>query len=388
LLQVPKDIIAREIERPLGQTGRRAKPRRRLPSARSLFGALVGLAVVGAAGAIALRERPYRQIVETVVTTPEIVAPVAEANATRPAAPKSQDGPKIIKVQPDPDAPSGPIVISDPTAVGQDLRVAHLPDPGLIEETENGMLPMRSADGRRPMDVYARSWSGARGPRVAIVVGGLGLSQTGSLEAIDRLPPEVTLGFAPSGNSLQRWMQEARRKGHELVLQIPLEPFDYPSVDPGRNTLTVDADPNENLDRLHWALGRITNYTGVMNYMGGRFLSEPSAMQPLFDELSQRGLLFVDDGSSARSTAPDMAVKSRVAFASSETTIDARRERGAILSKLDELEASARARGFAIGTASAFPESVDAITKWVAEARKRGIEIVPISAVVADPEHG
>ncbi|WP_412160064.1 divergent polysaccharide deacetylase family protein, partial [Pantoea sp. SIMBA_079] len=67
-------------------------------------------------------------------------------------------------------------------------------------------------------------------------MGGLGLSQTGSMEAIDKLPQEVTLGFAPQGNSLQRWMQAARQNGHELVLQLPMEPFDYPRVNPGRNT--------------------------------------------------------------------------------------------------------------------------------------------------------
>ncbi len=84
----------------------------------------------------------------------------------------------------------------------------------------------------------------ARGaPRVAIVIGGLGLSQTGTQSAIDKLPPEVELAFASNGNSLDRWMQAARRAGHEILMQVPLEPFDYPNVDPGRNTLTVDATP-------------------------------------------------------------------------------------------------------------------------------------------------
>ena len=89
-------------------------------------------------------------------------------------------------------------------------------------------MPIRAADGRRPVDVYARPWSGARGARVAIVIGGLGVSQTGTQEAIDKLPAEVTLAFAPQGNSIGRWMQAARRKGHEIVMQVPLEPFDYP----------------------------------------------------------------------------------------------------------------------------------------------------------------
>ncbi len=140
--------------------------------------------------------------------------------------------------------------------------------------SETGPLPIRAADGRRPVDVYARPWSGARGARVAIVIGGLAVSQTGTQEAIEKLPAEVTLAFAPQGNSIGRWMQAARRKGHEIVMQVPLEPFDYPNVDPGRNTLTVAATADENLENLRWTLSRTTNYTGVMNYMGARFVGD------------------------------------------------------------------------------------------------------------------
>src|SRR5690606_25577367 len=113
-------------------------------------------------------------------------------------------------------------------------RTAHLPDRALIEDSEIGPLPTRGEDGRRPFDAYARPWSGARGARVAIVIGGLGVSQSGTQRAIEQLPPEVTLAFASGGNSLDRWMQAARREGHEVLMQVPLEPFDYPQVDPGR----------------------------------------------------------------------------------------------------------------------------------------------------------
>jgi hypothetical protein len=181
-------------------------------------------------------------------------------------------------------------------------------------------------------------------------------------------------------------MQAARQKGHEILMQVPLEPFDYPSVDPGRNTLTTDASPEENLDKLHWALSRTTNYTGVMNFMGARFAADGAAMQPVLADLGKRGLLYLDDGSNARSTAPEVSLSNGVAFAAGDGQIDGSRERGAILGKLDELERIARAKGYAIGTGSAFAETVDAVANWVQEARKRGIEIVPVSALVNDPE--
>ncbi|TGV30022.1 divergent polysaccharide deacetylase family protein, partial [bacterium M00.F.Ca.ET.168.01.1.1] len=98
--------------------------------------------------------------------------------------------------------PKAGIVIRDPSALGQNLKVAHLPDRALIEASDSGPLPIRSADGRRPFDVYARPWSGSRGARVAIVIGGLAVSQTGTQAAIAKLPAEVTLAFAPQGNSI------------------------------------------------------------------------------------------------------------------------------------------------------------------------------------------
>lgn len=134
-------------------------------------------------------------------------------------------------------SPGGPkiITVRDPAAIslGQPVEIAHLPDDAALEETEFGPLPVRAADGRRPMDIYARPWSGVRGKRIALVIGGLGLSQTGTQRAIAALPPEITLAFAPTGNSLDRWMREARRQGHELLVQVPMEPFGYPQVDPG-----------------------------------------------------------------------------------------------------------------------------------------------------------
>jgi polysaccharide deacetylase 2 family uncharacterized protein YibQ len=330
-----------------------------------------------------LREQPFRQ--PEVVAVPENPVPNAPPFRTETQVTKQPGGAQIIRVQPDA-TEGGGIVVRDPSALQQDLRVAHLPDRALVEDSETGPLPQRAADGRRPFDVYARPWSGARGARVAIIIGGLAVSQTGTQTAIAKLPAEVTLAFASGGNSVGRWMQEGRRKGHEIVLQLPMEPFDYPNVDPGRNTLTVDAAAQDNLQAMRRVLSRTTNYTTVMNYMGARFTADEQALGPVMRELAARGLGYLDDGSSARSRAPELAAQERMPLAIADTQIDAVQDRTAILKKLDELEATARAKGSAIGIGSAFDLTVDAVAAWVDEAKMRGIEIVPVSAVANDPE--
>ncbi|RUW59116.1 divergent polysaccharide deacetylase family protein [Mesorhizobium sp. M7A.F.Ca.US.008.03.1.1] len=389
--------IGKDIERPLGQAVRSPRATGK-PSGGAIMATVAVLALAGVSGAIALREKSFRKPQEVAVSTPKVTAaaePAAAPPALAPAAPKPETpvksgGPQIIHVQTEEGGgpPKAAIVIRDPSTIGQNLKIAHIPDKALVEASETGPLPVRAADGRRPFDVYARPWSGGRGARVAIVIGGLSVSQTGTQAAIAKLPAEVTLAFAPQGNSIGRWMQAARQSGHEIVMQVPLEPFDYPKVNPGRNTLTVAASADENLKSLHWALSRTTNYTGVMNYMGARFSADAAAMEPFIAELGKRGLAYIDDGSSARSLAPDLALKDGVPFVSGDMAIDAVQDRGEILKKLDSLEATARAKGTAVGIGSAFDLTVDTVTSWVAEAKKRGIEIVPISAVAIDPQKG
>lgn len=269
---------------------------------------------------------------------------------------------------------------------GRDARLAHLPEPDLLEDSPFGPLPVRAADGMRPLDAYARGWSGARGARIAIVVTGLGLSQTGTQHAIRTLPEGITLAFAATGNSLNRWMQEARRGGHEILLQVPMEPFDYPNVDPGELTLTVAAPPQGNIENLHRSMARLTNYTGIMNYMGGRFMANADALEPVIREMEQRGLLFLDDGSSAQSRAEVLAHRIGTPFAAGDIMLDPVRERGAIVERLDALERTAIRNGSAVGIASAFEVSVDAIATWAEAAAGRNIEIVGVSAIVDDPE--
>ncbi|SDA68768.1 divergent polysaccharide deacetylase family protein [Sinorhizobium sp. NFACC03] len=298
----------------------------------------------------------------------------------------TDDGSTVTTFSPRGRDGKGPALINVGPIRGQDPRMAAMPNDDLLEESPAGRLPITGADGLRPMDQYARPWSGARGTRIALVVGGLGLSQTGTQKAIRDLPGEVTLGFATAGNSLQRWMQEARRSGHEILLQVPMEPFDYPANDPGPNTLRIGLGAKKNLAELHQNLAEITNYTGIMNYLGGRFLSDADALEPVMRDLGKRGLLFLDDGTSAQSLSGKLADAFDVPHGFADLTLDTELSRSAILKKLDELERIARRNGTAIGVASAFDESVGAIASWIGEAQGRGIEIVGVSALVKDPQ--
>jgi polysaccharide deacetylase 2 family uncharacterized protein YibQ len=215
-----------------------------------------------------------------------------------------------------------------------------------------------------------------KGPRVAILVTGLGISRSATMEAIGRLPAPVSLAFGPYGADLEKTVAEARDKGHEVMLQVPMEPFDYPDNDPGPHTLLSRAPLQENLKRLHWVMGRFTGYTGIVNAMGSKLTADAGALAPILAELAGRGLLFLDDGSSARSTVRRAGDQIERA----DMVLDATPSPEAIDGALARLEGLARQSDFAVATVSATPASIDRIVAWAGSLESKGIRLVPVSS--------
>lgn len=275
------------------------------------------------------------------------------------------------------------VVISDPNDPAL-VRLAAAPIEDLTEQSPYGLLPRIAPDGTRPMDAYARpvgAQASGRPRQLAIVVGGIGIAENGTDAAIADLPGAVTLALAPYGDNLPRILARSRAAGHEIILQVPLEPYGYPNNNPGPHTLTLDASAEENIDRLHWLMSRITTYVGVTNYLGARFTSEETALAPVIAEVGKRGLLYLDDGSSGASRAGRLA-NDRTPFARADVVLDAVTEDDAIDARLAQAEAIALKRGYAIATATAFPVTIERIAEYAASAADRGIEIVPVSAIV------
>jgi len=277
------------------------------------------------------------------------------------------------------------IVIADDVPDLDDTQDGSLARKDMLEQSQHGYIPQVAGNGDRPQDVYARpsitSASANGSPLIAVVVTGLGLSKDGSNSAIDRLPDDFTLAFAPYGKSVSEVARKAREGGHEIMLQVPLEPFDYPQNDPGPQTLLVGQSARSNLDRLYWLMSRLESYTGIINHMGAKFTSSSGDFEPIMEEIALRGLAYFDDGSSNRSVAPQLAQRSGTAFAVADFTLDDTPSRGKILEKLNRLEVRARERGHAIGLAAVLPISVRTLTEWAQTLEEKGIILVPLSAL-------
>jgi polysaccharide deacetylase 2 family uncharacterized protein YibQ len=301
-------------------------------------------------------------------------APIPQATAPQspPLTPPAKPGEPVVP------PPVVPASVTKQVYAGKAL----VADPALIESTDQGPLPRIAADGTPPMRAYAAPALENGKPRIAIIVSGLGISAKATAAALASLPPQVTLAFAPYASDVQRWVAEARRQGHEVLLEVPMEPFDFPDSDPGPHTLRSGVGEDANSERLIWALTRFTGYTGVTNLLGGRLLSDPESLEPVMTYLARRGLLFYDNGAATHSAAPDVAARSGVAFAQATATIDSIQTAMEIDRRLSDLEGVARAHGSASGAGFLYPVTVERVAQWAQGLPGRGFVLVPASAIV------
>jgi hypothetical protein len=270
------------------------------------------------------------------------------------------------------------------TILGDEIALPQAPDPALVVETESGLLPVIAPDGREAWRVYSRPFSDPyQRPRIGILLAGLGMSQSATLTAIQQLPGAVTLSFNPYARKLQEWIDQSRAAGHEVMLELPMEPVDYPDDDPGPHTLLTSMDSQANLERTEWLLGRFVGYVGVTNYMGSRFTASSDAMRPVLSALQQRGLMFMDTRSSAHSVASEIADEIGLVQAANNRFLDTKASRVAIDARLAELERLARRNGSAIGVGFPYPVSIERIAAWAETLERKGLTLAPLSNLAA-----
>lgn len=368
-----------ELNAPLGRR-RKKSDRRRLSIPWSRIGAVSLLVFALGVGAwIILVDDPLggRPVAEIAINTQTVSNPVAQDVAS------TADETTITPVE----VPDGPSIIRLGEAQSFDLSApdTDAPHQNLIEMTDTGPLPRIASDGTRPYEAYARPSVSAQatGGRklIAIVVTGLGLNDSSTRQAIDTLPGTVTLAFAPYGQIVDQLAQAARTEGHEIMLEIPFEPFDYPQNDPGPHTLLVEQPPRENLEKLHWLMSRMEGYTGIINHMGARFTASAADFSPIMEELGLRGLSYLDDGSSNRSVAPQLAQQNQVPFARALTHLDDNPSGQAITEQLESLKIAADQSGHAIGLLSALPVSISTLAQWAEDLDEESYLLVPVSVL-------
>ncbi|MEJ0058117.1 MAG: divergent polysaccharide deacetylase family protein [Terricaulis sp.] len=380
----------------------RPQQQKKLPQLNHKLGALLAFGVLGVVvfGAIQVFGDPS-------AAGPRRVIALNPSTASAEAAPRVAfsdvaAGTELEPLDYDPAAPEG--LGSDPLPDSEtpgELRVALVETPGaarpaasspplpraplagLTEPGPNGPLPVISRDGRAPSAAYARPFTAdATKPSVAVIIGGLGFNARATTQAIDELPAEITLSFVPYAANLQSWIDRARARGHEVMLELPMEPFDPDADDTGPQTLLATAAATQNITRLEQLLSKGAGYFGVTNYQGARFATSAAASQPVVQALRRRGLVFISSGIGQRTALSVEAARAGLANTAADRIIDARREADAIDEQLLNLEALALQNHSAIGAGFAYPVTMEQVGSWARDIGSRGYQLAPASAVL------
>ncbi|MEX0809515.1 MAG: divergent polysaccharide deacetylase family protein [Dongiaceae bacterium] len=249
--------------------------------------------------------------------------------------------------------------------------------------TETAALPTMPSGADLPWRRYAGEFSVSDPrPRIAIVFTSLGLSDAAGDAIIAHMPPGVTLAFSPYSRKLTEWIARARSDGHEALIELPMEPLNYPEDDPGPLALLSTLPVQDNITRMDSILARSDGVVGVAVHMGSRFTTSAELMRPILEALGERGYLYVDNGAAPFSVLPTLAEEIALPMAVNNHYIDREASRIAIDGRLQQIERIARSEGAAVAFASPYPITIERLAAWIPTLEAKGFVLAPITAVV------
>lgn len=197
-------------------------------------------------------------------------------------------------------------------------------------------------------------------PKIAIIIDDIGYDRRITMALFD-LHPDITfsvLPFSPFGRQLA---ERLHKKGAQLMLHLPMEPVQYPDVDPGPGALLSTMPPDVLLAQLDKSISEIPNIIGVNNHMGSRLTANSNQMNQIFTILKKKGLFFIDSRTAPKSQGKASARLLRLKFATRDVFLDNFQESAYITGQFEELVDLAKQRGFAIGIGHPYPATLETL---------------------------
>ena len=217
-------------------------------------------------------------------------------------------------------------------------------------------------------------------PKVAIIIDDIGYDSKIAKQFL-ALDAVLTISILPHSPSIKKITQLAKANGFELMLHLPMEPAEYPNVNPGPGTLLTSMSPDQLISQLEKNLAAIPAIKGVNNHMGSKMTAQSNQMYQIFSVLKKKGLYFVDSRTTAKTQGRPSARLFKVPFAERDVFIDHFQKPEFIKKQIKELVRIARRNGQAVGIAHPHPVTLK-ILKQVLPELKKEVELVPASKVV------
>lgn len=170
----------------------------------------------------------------------------------------------------------------------------------------------------------------------------------------------------------------------EVFLHLPMQPLDYPAIDPGPDALLVGLDAAGIIERLDTALSSVPGARGVNNHMGSAATADPALMATLMAALDERGLLFLDSLTTPHSVAWREARAAGLPVLRNRLFLDVDHlDEAAISARLAELVGVARVSGQAIGIGHPHAATAAVLARELPDYAAAGVRFVTVSELLA-----
>jgi len=217
-------------------------------------------------------------------------------------------------------------------------------------------------------------------PKIAIIIDDLGYDGTLAF-SLFRLPVPISFSILPFAPLTDVIVRETNRWDAEAILHLPMQPREYPAVDPGPGALLLSMNENEIRKVLDEDLRRIQGAKGVNNHMGSSFTESKEKMAVVLEELKRRDLFYVDSLTTNRTVGFKLAKKMGVLTARRSVFLDNDLTQEAINIQMERLMSVARHSGSAIGIGHPHKETLRALEKYVPKLQE-DFEVVAVSELV------
>ncbi|HMR31717.1 MAG TPA: divergent polysaccharide deacetylase family protein [Geminicoccaceae bacterium] len=198
-------------------------------------------------------------------------------------------------------------------------------------------------------------------PSITILVVGLGLAEAATRAAVG-LPPEIALAFSPYADRTVEWQREARDAGHDVLVELPVEPADPARAHLGPQMIRLAGDPDANTRVLEWVMERADRASGLL-LSAGVFATAPQSLSPVIARMAAEGLMMVElDGDHLGNAAAAAGARYRSALG----PLDRDPQPDAIDRALRGTEESARRAGYVLAFVRPHPVSLARIAAWSA----------------------
>ncbi len=218
-------------------------------------------------------------------------------------------------------------------------------------------------------------------PLVALIIDDLGWRAADGERAV-HLPGAVTVAILPHAPHSRSLAETAHRLGKEIMLHLPMEAAGGNRLGPGALTET---QAEKDFKRTVFAgLASVPHVRGLNNHMGSRLTADPLRMRWLMQTLMFRSdLYFVDSRTTAATVAEREARRRALPVTHRDVFIDYRDDAAIIDTQLEKLIDRAHRKGSALGIGHPLPKTLAALERWLPTLQRRGVELVPVSRLVA-----